>query len=162
VNETDVLVVGAGPVGLALAGDLAWRGVPSVIVERGDGAIYQPKMDLVGVRTMEFCRRWGIVDWVEQSPYPRDYRQDNVYVTSLTGYELGREPVPAIGTAEPPPQSPQRRERCPQDMFDPILRRFVESFSNVASHYQTEFMGLTAESRYRRNRVSARPLCRRM
>ena len=29
------------------------------------------RMDLVGVRTMEFCRRWGIVQWVEDAPYPR-------------------------------------------------------------------------------------------
>jgi 2-polyprenyl-6-methoxyphenol hydroxylase-like FAD-dependent oxidoreductase len=54
-----VLVVGAGPVGLALAGDLARRGHTVTIVERGDGTIEQPRMDMVGVRTMEFCRRWG-------------------------------------------------------------------------------------------------------
>ena len=47
---------------------------------------------------MEFCRRWGIVDAVEHSPYPRDYPQDNIYLTSLTGYELGRERFPAMRT----------------------------------------------------------------
>ncbi|MBW8825997.1 MAG: FAD-dependent oxidoreductase [Acidobacteria bacterium] len=140
--DAPVLVVGAGPVGLALAGDLAWRGVPSLIVDRGDGSIYQPKMDLVGVRTMEFCRRWGIVDWVEQSPYTRDYPQDNVYVTSVTGWELGRERVPAMAEASPPPQSPQHRERCPQDMFDPILRRFATSFDEVDLRYGTELVRL--------------------
>jgi hypothetical protein len=31
------------------------------LIEQSDGAIYQPKMDLVGIRTMEHCRRWGIV-----------------------------------------------------------------------------------------------------
>src|SRR5438270_688492 len=59
-NSLPVLIVGAGPVGLALAGDLGWRGVPCMLIERTDGAIEQPKMDLVGVRTLEFCRRWGI------------------------------------------------------------------------------------------------------
>jgi len=39
---------------------------------------------------MEFCRRWGIVPWVEAAGYNRDYRQDNAWVTSLAnGYELG-------------------------------------------------------------------------
>ena len=55
------MVVGAGPVGLALAGDLARRGQAVTVLERSDGTIEQPRMDMVGVRTMEFCRRWGIV-----------------------------------------------------------------------------------------------------
>lgn len=133
-----VLVVGGGPVGLALAGDLGWRGVPCLLIERGDGSITQPKMDLVGVRTMEFCRRWGIVEWVEESPYPRNYPQDYVYVTSLNGYELGRERFAALQDEPYPPQSPQKRERCPQDMFDPILTRFATSFEEVTVRYNIE------------------------
>ena len=62
---TPVLIVGGGPVGLALAGDLGWRGVGCVLIEQTDGSIYQPRMDLVGIRTMEFCRRWGLVPAVE-------------------------------------------------------------------------------------------------
>ena len=54
-------MIGGGPVGLALAGDLGWRGISCVLIEQSDGSIYQPRMDLVGVRTMEFCRRWGFV-----------------------------------------------------------------------------------------------------
>jgi 2-polyprenyl-6-methoxyphenol hydroxylase-like FAD-dependent oxidoreductase len=135
-----VLVVGGGPVGLALAGDLGWRGMSCVLIEQSDGSIYQPRMDLVGVRTMEFCRRWGLVPAVEGSPYPRDYAQDNIYLTSLTGYELGRERFPGIGEAPPPPQSPQRRERCPQNMFDPILRAFATSQKTVALRYRTRLI----------------------
>src|SRR5450432_3601023 len=86
-----VLVVGAGPIGLALAGDLGWRGVACTLIESGDGAIYQAKMDMVGIRTMEYCRRWGIVPWVEEGGYNRDYPQDCAWVTSLNGWELGRE-----------------------------------------------------------------------
>ncbi len=57
IIETPVLIVGAGPVGLVLAGDLGWRGIPCTIIEQSDGSIYQPRQDLVGIRTMEFCRR---------------------------------------------------------------------------------------------------------
>lgn len=140
--DADVVVVGAGPVGLALAGDLGWRGLSCVVVERGSGAIHQPKMDMVGIRTMEFCRRWGLVGDVEASPYPRDYPQDNVYLTSLNGYELGRERFPSMGADRPPAVSPQKRERCPQNMFDPILRKFASSFPSVEIRYGTEFLGL--------------------
>jgi 2-polyprenyl-6-methoxyphenol hydroxylase-like FAD-dependent oxidoreductase len=141
--KVPVLIVGAGPVGLVLAGDLAWRGIPSMIVERSDGTIEQPKMDLVGIRTMEFCRRWGIVENVENAGYNRDWGQDNVYVTSLTGYELGRERFPSPRRASPPPQSPQRRERCPQDKFDPVLRAWVETFDCVELRYRHELVSFT-------------------
>ena len=139
-NIEPVLIVGGGPVGLALAGDLGWRGISCVLIEQSDGSIYQPRMDLVGVRTMEFCRRWGLVPAVEGSPYPRDYAQDNVYLTSLTGYELGRERFPGIGQAPPPKESPQRRERCPQNMFDPILRAFAASQPSVELRYRTRLV----------------------
>ncbi len=138
-----VLIIGGGPVGLALAGDLGWRGIDCVLIEQTDGSIYQPRMDLVGVRTMEFCRRWGLVPTVEASPYPRDYPQDNIYLTSLTGYELGRERFPGIGQAPPPPVSPQRRERCPQNMFDPILRQFAAAQRSVTMRYRTRLLSFT-------------------
>lgn len=140
--ETPVLIVGAGPVGLALAGDLGWRGVPCTVVEQSDGSIFQPRQDLVGIRTMEFCRRWGIVADVEGCPYPRDYPQDNIYVAgSLAGgWEIGRYPSPCMNDARPPPQSPQRRERCPQNMFDPVLRRFAERFPTVDLRYRHRFI----------------------
>lgn len=134
--DTEVLIVGAGPVGLVLAGDLGWRGHRCIVVERGDGRIGQPKMDQVGIRTMEFCRRWGIVGEVEASPYDRDYPQDNVYLTALTGYELGREAMPSMRDSRPPAESPQHRERCPQNMFDPILQRFALAQAGVEIRYR--------------------------
>lgn len=142
--ETPVLIVGAGPVGLALAGDLGWRGIPCVIVEQSDGSIYQPRMDMVGVRTMEFCRRWGIVGDVEASPYPRGYPQDNIYMAGslVKGWEIGRYPNPPMGEEHPPPQSPQKRERCPQNLFDPILQKFARSFEAVDLRYRHRFDSL--------------------
>jgi 2-polyprenyl-6-methoxyphenol hydroxylase-like FAD-dependent oxidoreductase len=135
-----VLIVGGGPVGLALAGELGWRGVPCTLIEKTDGSIEQPKMDLVGVRTMEFCRRWGIVDWVRDAPYPPDHPQDYIYVTGLNGYELGREPFPGRGFEPCPPESPNKRERVPQDMFDPILQRFARSFAHVTLRTNCELV----------------------
>lgn len=122
----DVLVVGGGPVGLALVGDLAWRGIRCALIEKGSGIVEQPRMDMVGIRTMEFCRRWGLIADVESAGYNRDYPQDCAWVTGLNGYEFGREPFPAPRVEKCPPQSPQKRERCPQNFFDPVLRRFAE------------------------------------
>ncbi|MGE0036015.1 MAG: FAD-dependent oxidoreductase [Xanthobacteraceae bacterium] len=139
-EHTPVLIVGAGPVGLALAGDLGWRGIDCTLIEKTDGAIEHPRMDIVGPRTMEFCRRWGIADWVRDAPYPGDHPQDCIYVTALNGYELGRERFPGRAHEKCPPQSPQKRERVPQDMFDPILQRFVRSLPQVRFLTSTELL----------------------
>jgi 2-polyprenyl-6-methoxyphenol hydroxylase-like FAD-dependent oxidoreductase len=145
--DTPILIVGAGPVGLALAGDLGWRGVPCTVIERGDGSVSQPKMDAVGVRTMEFCRRWGITTEVEQAGYNRDHPQDYIWVTGLAeGYELGRERNPPPRDEPYPPQSPARRERCPQNFFDPVLARFASKFPHVTIRYNTELVDLVEDA----------------
>lgn len=136
-----VIVIGAGPVGLALAGDLGWRGIPVILIERSDGSVFQPKMDMVGVRTMEFCRRWGIVDWVESAGYNREHSQDYAWVTSLCGgYEFGRERFPSVKDEPKPLQSPQKRERCPQNFFDPVLSRFAKRSGKVDFLYEHEYL----------------------
>ena len=94
--------------GLALAVELGWRGIACTLVEQTDGAISTPKMNEVNVRTMEFCRRWGIADAVQNCPFPADYPVDVVFVTSLAGHELGRVPRPARNSAQPEPFSPMR------------------------------------------------------
>jgi 2-polyprenyl-6-methoxyphenol hydroxylase-like FAD-dependent oxidoreductase len=102
-------------------------------------------MDLIGVRTMEFCRRWGIAGDVRDAPYPGDYPQDYVWLTSLNGFELGREPFPGRAFEPCPKESPQKRERVPQDMFDPILKRFATSFPHVDLRYRTELIDFAEE-----------------
>ncbi len=88
-RHVPVLIVGGGPVGLALASDLGWRGIRCELIEQSDGAIATPKMNEVNTRTMEFCRRWGIAERVRNCPFPDDWPLDIVFVTSLAGYEFG-------------------------------------------------------------------------
>ncbi|HSW18189.1 MAG TPA: FAD-dependent monooxygenase [Ramlibacter sp.] len=141
LRTVPVLVVGAGPVGLALAGDLGWRGIETLLVERGDGGVHQPKMDMVGIRTMEFCRRWGIIDWVHQAGYNRAYPQDCAWVSQLRGgWEFGREVFPSVQDEAKPPQSPEKRERCPQNFFDRVLTRFVQHSGKADLRYHTEYV----------------------
>ena len=88
LRHVPVLIVGGGPVGLAVAGDLGWRGIACELIEQTDGSITTPKMNEVNARSMEFCRRWGIADRVHDCPFPADWPLDVVFVTNLAGYEL--------------------------------------------------------------------------
>ena len=72
-HETQVFIVGGGPVGLSLAADLGSRGIACILVEQGDGTIYHPRANTVNSRTMEFCRRWGVADEVHNSGAPPDF-----------------------------------------------------------------------------------------
>jgi 2-polyprenyl-6-methoxyphenol hydroxylase-like FAD-dependent oxidoreductase len=135
ISDHQVIIVGGGPVGLALALDLGWRGVRCLLLEQGDGAIAQPKMNEVNTRTMEFCRRWGIVDRVLNCPFPGDFPLDTAFITSMFGHELGRVARPARDHDLPEPFSPYRLQACSQFWFDPILRAAAQSFPSVTLSY---------------------------
>lgn len=131
-GRTPVLIAGGGPVGLALAAELGWRGIACVLVEQSDGSLVTPKMNEVNTRTMEFCRRWGIADKVMNCPFPGDYPLDAAFVTNLFGYELGRVARAARNHQTPEPASPYRLQACSQIWFDPMLLNLARSFSSVS------------------------------
>ena len=137
VRHVPVLIVGGGPVGLALAGELGWRGIACELVEQTDGVIATPKMNEVNTRTMEFCRRWGIRQAVLDCPFPDDYPLDVVFVTSLGGHELARIKRPPRRHRAADGPSPERLQICSQLWFDPILRSFAQSHPAVSLRYRT-------------------------
>ena len=134
-----VLIIGAGPVGLGLAVDLGWRGVPCLVVEESDGTVRYPRANAVNVRTMEACRRWGIADEVRAAAIPADYPHTALYVTSLAGHEIARIERPSHGGNKPSAFSPEQPQRCNQLWFDPILRRRAEGFDHVRIRYRRRF-----------------------
>lgn len=130
--ETSVLIVGAGPVGLGLAVELGWRGINCIVVEQSDGKLLLPRASGISVRSMEFCRRWGIAEQILNGGFPTDYRLDTIYCTSVTGHTLERHPNPPIREQEALPFSPVNKHRLPQHMFDPILERAASSCASVS------------------------------
>ena len=146
MTEVPVLIVGGGPVGLALAADLGWRGIDCMLVEQGDGIIRTPKMNEVNVRTMEFCRRWGIAERVQNCPFPGDHPMDVVFVTAMDGYELARMPRPARSDDPPGPDSPMVMQACSQTWFDPMLQDLARSFSGVKLAHRCRMESFDADA----------------
>jgi 2-polyprenyl-6-methoxyphenol hydroxylase-like FAD-dependent oxidoreductase len=136
---SDVLIVGAGPVGLTLAIDLAWRGIDVTLVERrARGEPPEPKCNHVAARTMETFRRLGLAEQVRNAGLPADYPHDVSYRTAFTGPELTRIPIPCRRdrftttqgpdcnwpTAEPP-------HRINQIFLEPILFEHAAASSRI-------------------------------
>jgi 2-polyprenyl-6-methoxyphenol hydroxylase-like FAD-dependent oxidoreductase len=129
LTSSDVLIVGAGPVGLTLAIDLAWRGIDVTMVEtRAAAAPPEPKCNHVAARTMEIFRRLGLAEKVRNAGLPADYPHDISYRTAFTGPELTRIPIPCRRdrfTVKEGPDcnwpTPEPPHRINQIYLEPIL-----------------------------------------
>jgi 2-polyprenyl-6-methoxyphenol hydroxylase-like FAD-dependent oxidoreductase len=127
--HSEVLIVGAGPVGLTLAIDLAWRGIDVTVVEtRAPAAPPEPKCNHVAARTMEIFRRLGLAERVRDAGLPADYPHDISYRTTFTGAELTRIPIPCRRdrfTRKDGPDcnwpTPEPPHRINQIFLEPIL-----------------------------------------
>lgn len=137
--KTPVLIIGAGPVGLAMAIELGGRGIQCTVVERSDGTIEHPRTGLVAVRTMEAFRRWGAADRVRACGFPEDYQLSMVFCTNLNGFVLDREFYPSMRDAPTPPQTPEKKQRCPQLWLQPIMADLAHSIPAVAMRYEHRF-----------------------
>jgi 2-polyprenyl-6-methoxyphenol hydroxylase-like FAD-dependent oxidoreductase len=138
--QTSVLVVGAGPIGLSLALDLAWRGVDCILIDQGDGTMPHSKIGLISVRSMELFRRWGMVDRVRQCGFPDDYPLNMVFCTSLAGYTIGISEYPSSRDDLPTSVSPETKQRCPQLWLDPILAKCVGEYERARILYHCELL----------------------
>ncbi len=138
-TETDVVIVGGGPVGIGLAIELSQRGVSSIVVERFEDPQPIPKGQNLTQRTMEHFHQWGI-DQAIRAAAPLPLEQGigglTAYGTLLSDYHYDwyqRVVVRPYYFAD--------NERLPQYDTEKILRRRAAQCPDVETIY-----GWSAES----------------
>ncbi len=136
-----VLIAGAGPVGLALAIELAYCNIRCLVVEQTDGSVDFPTTNLANTRTVEHLRRWGFADRMRyESGYPTDYPRNYLFVTRMDGYEIARFDHPANGDPKSRSlYSPEGRLWISKPYFDPVLHKHVATLPQVEVRYETSF-----------------------
>ncbi|MGE0385156.1 MAG: FAD-dependent monooxygenase [Gammaproteobacteria bacterium] len=145
--DTPVLIVGGGPVGFALAIDLARRGVRSTLVEQdaGTGLVVLAKAGYINERSMELFRRWGIADRVAHWGCPDDYPRDTVYCTALNGHLIGRDPLACARDRVPHASTPEINRKVPQYVLDPLLACIARETGLVDVRYGLRFETLAQD-----------------
>jgi 2-polyprenyl-6-methoxyphenol hydroxylase-like FAD-dependent oxidoreductase len=138
-REDGIVVVGAGPVGLTLAIDLARRGVPVTVVEqRRAGEPPSVKCNHISSRSMEIYRELGLAQALRGAGLPPDYPNDATYNVSVMGAELTRIPIPcrakrytATGYGDSDWPTPEPPHRINQVFAEPILFAHAAAQPNI-------------------------------
>jgi len=153
VQDTQVLIVGAGPVGLTLALDLAQRGVRATLVERNATSIQLPKMERCNVRTMEIFRRLGIAETVRNAGLPRESPMDVFLADSMASPDpIVHLPYPSVTEAKATiaanndgrPLEPY--QLISQYTLEPLLRSIAETRPELTIRFSCEMTSFVQDA----------------
>jgi 2-polyprenyl-6-methoxyphenol hydroxylase-like FAD-dependent oxidoreductase len=140
--DTQVLIVGGGPVGLTLAIDLGRRGVRCTLIEQKEAPQFLPKMERCNARTMEIFRRMGIADMVRAAGLRGDVPMDVFIILSLAEPPLLHLPYPSVKRARADiracsdgsmPLEPY--QLISQYTLEPLLKSIAEGLPSVTVRY---------------------------
>jgi len=151
-EEVEVLVVGAGPVGLMLAIDLGRRGVRTLLIEKDPTTKAWPKMDRSNARTMEFFRRMGVADKVRALGYPGDASMDVLVVTSLNEppltvlkYRTVDEHREVIANTRDGSEPLEPYQLVSQNDLEPLLVSIAEDLPTVSVRFGRELVDFSQD-----------------
>ena len=152
--QTRVLIVGAGPTGLALAIELGHRGVPCIVVERNPRVGFAPRAKTTNVRTREHLRRWGIADTLRAaSPLGVYYPSNVLFVTRLAGYELARFENAMNCAPGRNPMYSEHAQWIPQYTLEEVMRAHAQSLASVEIRFNCELVSFDQDTGHVRAKV---------
>src|SRR5512139_222681 len=151
--DTQVIIVGAGPVGLTLAIDLGRRGVRCILLEQKDAPQFLPKMERCNARTMEIYRRMGIVEKVRAAGLPTHCPMDIFIVTSLVEPPLVHHVHPSVAEAkariaksEDGSEPLEPYQLISQYTLEPLLKSIAETLPSVTVRYGCELISFAQDA----------------
>lgn len=141
-----MLIVGAGPTGLALAIELGQRSIPCLLIERNDRVGYAARAKTTNVRTREHLRRWGIADKLKAaSPLGLDYPSHVVFCTRMGGHLLTRfENAFSCGPGRNPLYS-EHAQWIPQYSLEEVMRAHAQTLPSVGIRFLCEFVSMVQD-----------------
>ncbi len=146
-SRYDVIVAGAGPVGLSLAIDLGRRGVTCLVNERNPTPAPWPKMDRTNARSMELWRRIGIADRVRELGYPSTNPMDVFLLTRMNEPALAVLKFPSvaqrraeIAACEDGSFGLEPYQLVSQNKVEPLLKEVAQATPNVTVRYGHELV----------------------
>jgi len=146
--KTQVVIVGAGPVGLALAIELGHRGIGCLVIERNDRVGYAPRAKTTHARTREHLRRWGIAGKLrEASPFGVDYPSTVLFVTRLGGHALAHFDNAFNCKPGRDPRYSEHAQWIPQYTLEEVLRAHAQTLPGVQLRFGTEFVSCAQDER---------------
>lgn len=145
-RDCDVLIVGAGPVGLAAAIELGQRGVRCIVIEKNDRVGHAPRAKTTNVRTCEHLRRWGIAAALRaRSPLGTGYPSAIQFATRLAGHPLARIENAFFCAPGAHPLYAEHAQWVPQYLLEETLREHVDALPGVEVRFNTRFDGLAQD-----------------
>jgi putative polyketide hydroxylase len=141
VEEYEVVVVGAGPGGLASAVTLASHGIETLVVERRSSPSTLPRATLATTGTMELLRRWGL----EQAAWRRsiDVEWQAWATATLATADDGEAVEVGLPTREQAALvSPTSPAAVAQDELEPLLEEHLGSLASARVERGVELDGL--------------------
>ncbi len=149
--RAEVVVVGAGPTGLAVAHALAVYGISVVVLETRSAPSAHPRATMVNARTMEVFRRFGVADQVRAAGAPIESLARITFVTSLAGAEIGAIDLLPSDEAlmRTVSQSPLPPVICAQHRVESILSAALASGPCVDVQFERTATGLVIDDESR-------------
>lgn len=141
--QTEVVVVGGGPVGLGLAIELGRRDIPVVLIERERSLHHVPKGQNLTQRTMEHFRSWDVEERIRAARVmPADYPAAGVNAYGSLMSEFAH---PWFRRSEVDRYYFATNERLPQYLTESVLRDRVAELPSVTGLFGSEAQSIREE-----------------